>query len=351
MAGADTFPGDRGRSLRWIDVLTAASSIGVVYLHCNLLFWTRPAGASGWLSNAIECIFYCCVPVFFMISGYTLLDFRKRYGTREFLVRRFQRAGVPFLFWSVVFWFVMDGQGGVKDLVLSVLNTTAMPIYWFFPPLFGCYVAILVLSQVGDRLKLFSFLAGLLLLTNSLLPFCEKVFHLGVSAAWKWPMGPEFVMFVLLGYLLGHARLERKGRWLVYGLGILGFGAHFFGTWTLSPVGGPVSMVFKNYTNWPSVLYSSAVFVAFANADWEWLFAWRPVAWLVDRVKAASLSIYLLHGFFVYYLIPRHLPRIAGPDYGSSAVYRLLMPVALVGACVVLHCAIRRVPVVRRVLG
>lgn len=335
---------------RWIDLLTVVSSVGVVFLHCNLLYWNRPSGASGWLSNATECLFYCCVPVFFMISGHTLLDFRKRYGVREFLWRRFRRAGVPFLFWSVMAWLAM-GHGGPADLLLSVVNTTAIPIYWFFPPLFGCYVSMLVLSCVRGKQRMFGLLVLLLFITNSVLPFCGDVFRLSLSSAWKWPLGPEFILFVLLGYVLGHSRLPRWGLWLICLLGVIGFVVHFSGTWRLSPVGGPINMRFKGYMNWPSVLYATAVFAVFMKADWHWLFSCRWAARAVDALKSASLSIYLLHGFLVYWIFPRVLPRVLGADWNGSVAYRLLAPLAITVTCVVIHRVLRRVPVVRYVLG
>ena len=345
-----TLPVGCSQRQRWIDVLTVFSSVGVVFLHCNLVYWSRPSGISGLVSNFIECFFYFCVPVFFMISGCTLLDFRRRYGTGEFLLRRFKRAVLPFLFWSIMAWLSL-GSGGLKELVLSVLNTSAMPVYWLFPQLFGCYVAMLVLSYVQEKRRLFLLLAGLLFLTNSVLLFCEKLFCWGVSAAWKWPLGSEFVLFVMLGYVLGKSEFGWRVRWLIYLLGLIGFGLHYFGTWWLSPVGGPINMLFKGYVNWPSVLYSAAVFVAAKNISWSGGYALRPLAWLLDNLKSASLSIYLLHGFLVYWLFPKSLPKFLGCEYGSLFAYRLFAPLVIVATCVAIHYLLSRIPVVRHVLG
>ena len=222
---------------------------------------------------------------------------------------------------------------------------------FFFPQLFGCYVAMLALSYVQEKRRLFLLLAGLLFLTNSVLLFCEKLFCLGVSAAWKWPLGPEYVLFVMLGYVLGKSEFGWRVRWLIYLLGLVGFGLHYFGTWWLSPVGGPINMLFKGYMNWPSVLYSAAVFVAVKNISWSGCYALRPLAWLLDKLKSASLSIYLLHGFLVYWLFPKTLPKFLGCEYGSLFAYRLFAPLAIVATCVAIHYLLSRIPVVRHVLG
>ena len=47
----------------------------------------------------IESVFYSAVPVFFMITGATLMDCRKRYSTAVFLKKRFTRTVIPYLGW------------------------------------------------------------------------------------------------------------------------------------------------------------------------------------------------------------------------------------------------------------
>ena len=84
----------------FIDTLTILSCIAVVFLHTNGIFWTHPSGRLWLTSNVIESFFYFAVPVFFMISGATLLEYRQRYSTLTFLKKRFLRAFVPFICWS-----------------------------------------------------------------------------------------------------------------------------------------------------------------------------------------------------------------------------------------------------------
>ena len=69
----------------YIDTLTILSCIAVVYLHANGIFWTHPSGRLWLTSNVIESFFYFAVPVFFMISGATLLEYRQRYSTLTFI--------------------------------------------------------------------------------------------------------------------------------------------------------------------------------------------------------------------------------------------------------------------------
>lgn len=62
------------------------SAFAVVVLHINgELFWSFNKERYWIMGNIIDCIFYFAVPVFFMITGATLLDYPKRYGLKEYV--------------------------------------------------------------------------------------------------------------------------------------------------------------------------------------------------------------------------------------------------------------------------
>ena len=65
--------------LFYINLLNVVSAISVIMLHTNC-FWIDDVSASYWKSaNIIECLFYFAVPVFFMNTGATLIDYQDRY--------------------------------------------------------------------------------------------------------------------------------------------------------------------------------------------------------------------------------------------------------------------------------
>ena len=102
------------KNITWLDVASVVSTIAVVALHMNGVYWSHP---KGWLwinSSLIECIGYFAVPVFFMISGVSLLDYRDRYDDLEFLRRRSKRTLIPFLFWSSVAFIAYGDYVGFK---------------------------------------------------------------------------------------------------------------------------------------------------------------------------------------------------------------------------------------------
>lgn len=52
-----------------------------------------------------ETVFYFVVPIFFMISGATLMDYRDRYNTKDFFIKRGLCTFIPFIVWSLI-WVI-----------------------------------------------------------------------------------------------------------------------------------------------------------------------------------------------------------------------------------------------------
>lgn len=140
------------RELNYLDVLTVISVIAVVFLHANGVFWSRPAGRLWITSNIIETVFYYAVPIFFMITGATLLNYSDRYTLKEYFQKRINRTVIPFVVWScvsyvvVVYIFKNNYDGNV---VFNIFNYKYMAIYWFFIPLFAIYLTIPILAKLN----------------------------------------------------------------------------------------------------------------------------------------------------------------------------------------------------------
>ena len=71
-------------------------------MHCNGIAHQYSDTAAWRQSMVIETIAYWAVPVYFMISGATLLDYRDKYLTRVFFKKRFLKTGIPFAAWTLI---------------------------------------------------------------------------------------------------------------------------------------------------------------------------------------------------------------------------------------------------------
>lgn len=78
-------------SIFYITVLNVISALSVVGLHTNGCFWEFSRERWWFTANIIESVLYFAVPVFFMITGATLLDYAKRCDTKTFFIRRLKK--------------------------------------------------------------------------------------------------------------------------------------------------------------------------------------------------------------------------------------------------------------------
>ena len=96
----------------YFDVLNIIAILAVIALHCNGIVHGNP-NIRAWNSSLlIECICYFAVPIFCMLSGATLMNYRKKYDTRTFLKKRVNKVLIPFIFWIIVMiiWKVATNQ-------------------------------------------------------------------------------------------------------------------------------------------------------------------------------------------------------------------------------------------------
>ena len=342
----------RRRHLNYISLASVVSSLAVIFLHVNGVFWEFENAAYWKSANVIESVFYFAVPVFFMITGATLMDYRKRYSTAVFLKKRFVRTVIPYLGW-VLFELVFcvyylkttdPGQVTLRYVVNGVINgSLGTGIFWFFMPLFGVYLCMPLLSAVEERLRtpMFSYLAVLAFVLHSLIPFVIDLFHMNLSFTFRLPGVGEYLFYCIVGYLLVQNELSPRWRGAIYLLSLFALGLHMSGTYVLSMTAGAVSTAFKGYLSAPCAVYSVGVFVFLKYAGRR-LLANETLSRLVMFLKNYTLPFYLIHRFVHDVLITEFSidPR--------SLAYRLIGPVVIVIIVIPLTDLMRKVPVLRR---
>ena len=336
---------------QFIDVLTVISCIGVVFLHANGIFWAHPSGRLWITANIIETLFYYAVPIFFMISGFTLMNYRERYDTLSFFLKRIKRAGTPFIFWSLFSYFFLlslnkipEADRSLSGLILSVINCTHFSIYWFFIPLFACYLCMPVLTKIEDKTKIFGYLIVYAFISYSVIPFICSWLHISINPNIQVPIASGYIIFILAGYYFGTVEIQKIWRVLIYLLGLVGLFLHCYMTIKLSPEGAPINGLFKGYLNFPCVLYSFAIFIFCKYTSWQWLYKNNLIFKIFSALKECSLGIYLIHGFFVYYLVPFWGINTA------SLYYRIGGAVLIVVSSMLITLMIRKVPYLRNVV-
>lgn len=336
------------KNIEYINLASVISAIAVVFLHANDCFWRFSSTERYWVTaNIIECVFYFAVPVFFMISGVTLLDFNKRYGLKQYFFKRIDKTLIPYLFWSFL------GLGFqiylMKSIDVSVVNTkyiingllsgSLVSVYWFFIPLFCVYLSIPLFAAVPDesRKNIYGYLVIITFFINCLVPFIINIFNISISYTISVVVGESYLIYILIGYLVDQYVLPKSFRYMIYILSIMGLLMHIIGTYNLSIEEREIVKLFKGYVNVPCVLYSTGVFV-FLRYSGEKIMKNHFFRKMINFLKSYTFSLYLMHWFILQVIL-----RAFSLDI-RSIYYRLLSPFVVVIINILITYFLRKLP-------
>lgn len=349
-------PQPKKRYLAYLDVLNVVASFAVVILHLNYCVWMGPTGPAWRSAIAVETLFFWPVPVFFMITGTTLMDYRKRMSTKAYFERRFGRTVVPWLAWSLiglafacfsaaVFGAVEMPYLGPRAIFNGIAESSYVEFYWFFPALFAMYLSLPLLSSVRHRNEVFVYLIGLGIFFNGVMPILHDLLHVSALGAFVPPATLGFTTYVLIGYQLSRWRSTRSQRLGIYAAGVVGWLVQLIGTMALSTAQTGVSGVFKSAHSPFAVAQAVAVYVLIQHLDFDALFARMPqLGKAVHELAGLTFGIYLMHWF------PLKLVQYAFAPDPTRVVFRFGGAVVLYALCAALSYAFKRVPGLRRIV-
>ncbi|WP_443624333.1 acyltransferase [Catenibacterium sp.] len=342
------------KRIEYIDLANVISTFAVVILHTNGCFWDFSRERYWLTADVIESLFIFAVPVFFMISGISLMDYQKKYDTKIYLKKRFSKTVIPFLFWTfmgLLFDIFFLHTVKASDLTLKVLvdgfiNNHFVQIYWFFMPLFGIYLSIPLFASIEEekRVELFKYLFLIGFIFNGTIPFLLSAFHIDMA----WPLGINVVsgyaIFVVMGYLIHKIDFTLNQRCIIYILGLAGLLMHFGGTYYESYALGDVSQIYKNLTYAPIVMYSGA-FLLFIKQISEKVMK-TNISKYVHFIKKYTFPIYLMH-YYIIEILNRYLHLT---NYTKSIFYRLGMPFIVIPITIIIVALIRKLRLGKKVL-
>ena len=336
----------KSRRKEYITILSVLASFAVVMLHVNSFWFFRKSGT--WIvANIIESVMYFAVPVFFMISGATLINYRKRYTTKQFFVKRIKRTVIPFLVWSVfgtIYYFANGGEWtGIRGLISGILACKYVDIYWFFPALFAVYLAMPFVSLIPEEKRKqgfgYAIIAGIVL--NSVLPLLSVLLGIDYSISFIFPL-VGYITYALIGYWIDNYRLSQKTRRWIYICGLLGLIVHIVGTQILSYEAGSIVQTFKGYLNVPCIIYSVAIFVFFRYFNKQQVIT--TTTKLVAPIVPLTYGIYL-----VQFLIIQTINRSGWFD-ATNLVYTFVGTIAVYAVCAGITFVLSKIPLLKEIV-
>lgn len=252
----------------------------------------------------IRAIAYCAVPVFFMITGATLIDYRERYDTKTFFKKRLLKVIIPLIIWSIIYFIInfFKGKFSINDLSFKFVFeyfflVKTNPIFWFFVVIIGIYLAIPVISLIPQetRRKAFLYIIIITFVFNQFLP--DLLYHLNLNYNYdlKFPLTYSgWISFIFIGYYIDKYEIVKKHRVIIYVLGIIGFLTMVVPTIFISYHKNESCSWFDEYYDAPCVLYSASVFLFFKSKINNNQIVTKIMPFF-NFVAPTTLGIYVLH--------------------------------------------------------
>lgn len=286
----------------YISILNVLACIGVVILHTFETGYTSDANFV--FEVLIRAIAYCAVPVFFMITGATLIDYRERYDTKTFFKKRLLKVIIPLIIWSIIYFIInfFKGKFSINDLSFKFVFeyfflVKTNPIFWFFVVIIGIYLAIPVISLIPQetRRKAFLYIIIITFVFNQFLP--DLLYHLNLNYNYdlKFPLTYSgWISFIFIGYYIDKYEMVKKHRVIIYVLGIIGFLTMVVPTIFISYHKNESCSWFDEYYDAPCVLYSASVFLFFKSKINNNQIVTKIMPFF-NFVAPTTLGIYVLH--------------------------------------------------------
>lgn len=296
----------------YFDILNILATISVVWIHFgNEVHWYDGSTVWYWCL-LIQVICYWAVPVFFMLTGATLMGYRKRCSTKEYFIHRLKRGLAPYLVFGTLLTLVCLKKGTLTidpaHPVLWVLdvfmNNRMEHIYWFFVVLLGIYLTIPALSVFAreENRKELNYMVALGTLTICVFPFLNQMLsqYLGVTencwnSALSFPMLGGYLIYPVLGYWASVHDFTPRQRIMCYAAAVLCGVLRYSGLAQLSVRDGATNQLYMDYVSFPALFLALGVFVFVRYLFSEHVTMSEPVKKILKECSACSLGVYLIH--------------------------------------------------------
>ena len=293
-------------NILWIDFLKIVAMFGVVLLHVTTPIFTmfgKIPISYWWAANIYNSPARLCVPLFFMISGYFLLE--KSEKLSYFFIKRIKKVVIPLLVWSIIFLVWKKIVFGQDIYLYSFYTLIIDPVFfhfWFMYVLIGVYLIIPILRifsmNANDHTKYYFVLIWFFAV--SIIPQIEK--FAGLESQLDLLAISGFVGYFLLGHIIRHIRITKKIFVISNIILIIGLLFTIFSTYYVSNRSGRFNEYFYGYLSPNIIVLSIVFFISIKFVLQGSKFKNKFGEKIIKTVSSASLGIYFIHPIFLHHL-------------------------------------------------
>lgn len=322
------------KRLHYIDVLNCLAILFVLLLHSSQLahFGTH-ANSNYVLTEVMQCLFIPAVYIFFMNSGATLLDYRNKYSTNEFFKKRVKRVLIPFLVWSIIYYFfdsrfhafpgpIFQTHVGLNNFISQFINNNINNLFWFFYTIISLYLITPIFSILSKNHKKL-----LLYVVIAYFCFTDLISYIGslagIDLQTKFISQPlissSYLGFFVVGYLIkeNYFTTTQTNIFIIVGMVCL----------FLNILNVLTNLKIRALNNIGPFLYSVGLYLLIKKIVDNYHIRYKTAEWL----SGSSLGIYILHPLF-YALFDKVVFHTSSGDWSgymhtlSNPIHILIMP-------------------------
>jgi surface polysaccharide O-acyltransferase-like enzyme len=348
-----------------VDLIRTIAIILVILLHASIeavpnIDIMSPQGVQlWWTSNVYNSISRTAVPLFVMLTGALLLQPNKaNEPLRVFFKKRWNRIGIPVLFWGAIF-FAWDSfvKGQLLTPVSFLQGLLAGPYvhFWYLYILIGLYLItplVRVIVAHADW-KIIKYFLIIWFVGTGIIPLLTL--YASISPQTVWFRQNVFVLSGLLGYfILGAYVTKLRLRTSILALMLVLssiftiLGSYFL----IATLGEQYSQFFLDASSFSVIIASVTLFLILASIPIQTIERKIPRGTkALQVISQNTLPIYLFHVIVLETLQKGYLGfKISATNLNPIIEIPLITVVTLL-ICLAIIISIKKIPYVSRIIG
>ena len=287
----------------YYDFLRILSVTAVILLHVSVQCWNEiDVRTLNWnVMNAYRSIASFGVPVFVMISGALFLG--RENSVKRLYSKNIRRIAIVFVFWSLV--YAVYNYIKYKSFGVFINSFLSGKYHmWFLFMIVGLYMIIPLLQPITKSHKLTRYFLILFLFFGILLPQAVQLLKYkfaGIAGILEGDISNFNLFFVVgysgyfvLGYYLSTIELNKRSRYIIYALGMIGAIATALLSRFASYYDGKANGTFYGVFSINVFLLAMSIFVLFKNTVDESKLKHNSRA-IITTLSKCTFGAYLVH--------------------------------------------------------
>ncbi len=285
----------------YIDYIRVYSILMVILLHCICDYLNNDANFGKGLWYTLGFTNELCrtgVPLFFMISGFLLLN--KDIGdVKSFYRHRFLKIAIPFIAYDIFYfiYFAIDSGNEISLLrfVKELVNNGSAYHLWFMYSILFLYIMAPFVRMIVEKctFNMILMFLGIVIFQTTLKPFVNILLN-GRAYVYLTEDGiVGYLGFMILGYILGRYDTSKTARGIIYGAGIASFILFTLANVHFAKVGR--GFVFNGGYTINHYIEAAAIFVFCKNNI-------NVKSKIAHSLSSATMDAYFIHVFVLHLL-------------------------------------------------